>query len=640
MKLRILLLNLVISQCIFAQYKFGETPKFDINDLKREKPELEADAPAEVIYRAYRARIDTDGHMYTEVISRVKIYKKDKAEDKLSHEISLYDKSRSRENLDNLKAFTYNLVNGEVQATKVEKDSRFKSKEMKYNFVTKFTFPNVKDGSIVEYQYKIDTPFLMSLPAYRIEDTIPIKYIEYMFEYPSVLGYNISYKGELIPKFREVEKNTNYSINRFGYLNVPAHKDESFVRNNDNYRTTIKAELNSTSFEGDFFKSYGLTWKDIGKRLYENEGFGKQLNKDNLVKNLLPENILAISKPDEKMTAILQFVQNNYKWNDTNDVVASEDGIKGLLNSKTGNSADINLLLVMLLRNAGLNANPIVLSTVKNGVLLSYVPSITQLNYVIAGVEDGKNIHILDATSKFSKVGIIPLRALNDYGVLVTEKDAKLINILNSIKSVTTLTINAKLNPDGTFSGTFTDNDTNTFAMINQESYADDKTKYQKENYMERYKFPLNNLKTETLADGSFQTQANFTGDNFIDKIGNKWVFNPLLFLYLTNHNFDQTSPRNAPIEFPSRYDQIKKVTITLPEGYSFENLPASKKFRTDDNSIIYTYVVENEGKQLTIETKTSIDDISFQKEYYPVFKQIYDQVTKFEGQVVTVVKK
>ena len=49
---------------------------------------------------------------------------------------------------------------------------------------------------------------------------------------------------------------------------------------------------------------------------------------------------------------------------------------------------------------------------------------------------------------------------------------------------------------------------------------------------------------------------------------------------------------------------------------------------------------MEQKGNKLTVQTTTKIDDSSFPKEYYPAFKQIYDNITKLEGQVVTAVKK
>ena len=84
----------------------------------------------------------------------------------------------------------------------------------------------------------------------------------------------------------------------------------------------------------------------------------------------------------------------------------------------------------------------------------------------------------------------------------------------------------------------------------------------------------------------------------------------------------------------------MKKVTITIPDNYEFANVPTSKKFRTEDSAIQYSYVVTQTGNKLTVETTIKIDDTIFPKEYYPAFTQIYDNVTKMEAQVVTAVKK
>lgn len=109
---------------------------------------------------------------------------------------------------------------------------------------------------------------------------------------------------------------------------------------------------------------------------------------------------------------------------------------------------------------------------------------------------------------------------------------------------------------------------------------------------------------------------------------------------FSASEGFDQAEERRSPIELLTGYDKIKKVTITLPDGYVFENVPKSKKFRTEDNAIQYVYKVTQEGNKLTVETTTTVEDPVYPKEYYPAFKQIFDNITKMEGQVVTAVKK
>ena len=641
--MKILLFALTFCCTFLSAQKFLDVPKLSDEDVASTQSKKDAEAPAEVLYRSYHYRIDYNGYMYTDIISRVKIYKKDEAKDFLDFEISMYDNgSGSREVLSNLKGFTYNSENGKTVSTKVDGDSKFKSKEDKNYTVTKFAFPNVKDGSVVEYSYTVMTPFLGSTPMTYMEVEIPVRYVEFVFDTPKPLGYNINYKGTLTPKYREMKEANiyggEYQIYRFAYENIPAYKDENFVLNNNNYRTAIRAELNSSFIQNEL-KKYALSWTDIRKRLYDHDDFGGQLKKTILVKELLPQDIKDIANNQEKAAAILKFVQKNYTYNKEDNVI-TDKGIKNLISTKVGNVAEINLLLTMLLKNAGLNANPVVLSTVNRGLLLSYSPSIEQLNFVVASIEDKGNISLLDATSKLSKINMISPKALNYYGFIMDEKEAKQINVIFPGISETHLVVDAKMTPEGTFEGHFSDKDTNIYSMMVNNMYIDNKDDFQKE-YKDKYKFSLSNLKSGLQENDDFETSFDFNADTFVDAIGNKLVFNPLLFLYSQNHSYSQTQERKAPLEFTTKNKKIKKVTITIPEGYVFENVPKSKKFRTEDSAIQYSYVIEQKGtNQLYVEATTIIDDSVFPKEYYPAFKQIFDNITKMEGQVVTAVKK
>lgn len=641
MKKSLLFLSMLWLSTAFGQHKFLNVPDLDDADLKSEKSAKFGDVPAEILYQSVQFRIDYDGTMHQNVVSRVKIYNKDNASDYLDQEIGVYDDGHgSRETISGLKAYTHNYENGKKVSTKIAKDERYKSKEDKNYTITKFAFSNVKNGSVVEYSYSIVTPFLGSTPRILIEEEIPIRYTEFILDAPKPLGYSINYKGSLEPTNRDVaERNLyggEYNTYRFAYENVPAYKEEMYVMNNNNYKTGIKAELNSTFINGEF-KSYANSWEDIRKRLYDHDDFGGQLSKESLVKNLLSADIKSLPTM-EKAKAILKFVQKNYVYNEEDDVVAGK-GVKELISSKIGNSADINLLLVMLLRNAGINADPAVMATTNKGSLLAYNPSISQLNYVVATFNDNNKLYLLDGSYKHSEINMIAPKALNYIGLVMSKSDVKQINIVYPEVSKTYLTVDAKLGEDGTFSGNFKDRDTKLYAMVVNERYTDDADHFAK-TYKDEYKFALNNMKHGLQENNDFETSFDFTSDTFVDAIGNKMIFNPLLFLYTQNHDFKQSGERKAPLEFYSANDRIKKVTITLPEGYVFENVPKSKKFRTDDNSLQYTYLVTQEGNKLTVETITQVDDWMFPKEYYPAFTQIYDNITTLEAQVVTAVKK
>ncbi|MGX5686358.1 transglutaminase-like domain-containing protein [Chryseobacterium cucumeris] len=623
------------------KYEFLNPPKFNDADLSKTKSLLDENAPAEILYKSAYFMIDNNtGNLHKRYFYRVKIYDKDKSEDWLNLEIPIYNIGSNRESLGKFKAFTYNLENGNSVPVKVEKSSQYKSKENKYVTLTKFAFPGVKNGSILEYQYEIISPFRFMIPEVLIESDTPSLNTEYVFDTPINMSYNVNYTGGITPKYREMEERylygSQYRTYRFAYENLKGFKTEKFVRNDRNFRTKISAELNSTNF-GEL-KLYSSSWDQIGKRLYESEDFGGELKKAKLAKENIPAGISEMKTDLEKANAIFSYVQKTFTWNKDKGIY-TEDGIRKLLETKVGNAAEINLFLVMMLREAGLKADPLVISTVENGLINLVSPNVSNMNFVLAAISINDQLHIYDATSKQSSLDEIPLKNWNQYGILVTKGKTLLIQMANVKSSNTFLTVNGKINDDGSISGTYSDRDTGAYAMYVKDSYDDNAEKYKKQ-YKENFSMDFTDIDSKVLENGDFESSMKFSSPNLIDRVGKKMIINPMLFLNKNSNEFDQTEVRQYPIDFGSPITKVKKVTLEIPEGYVIEEMPKEKKIVTEDKEIEYTYSIVQKGNKLEVTTTTKINSSDYPKEYYPAFKQIWGVASKFENQVISLVKK
>jgi hypothetical protein len=623
------------------KHEFLEPPKFNDADLSKQKSALDENAPAEILYKSLHFNIDyNSGNLIKKAFYRVKIYDKDKAEDWLNLEIPLYQNGSDQETVSKMKAFTYNLENGVAVPTKVDKSSKYKSKESKYVSITKFAFPNVKNGSVIEYQYEVTSPFLFIVPEIMIETDTPSLYTEYVLDSPSNIAYNVNYTGFLNPKYREVEERTMYGMNyrtyRFGYENVKGFKTEKFVNNDKNYRTKISAELHSTNFRE--LKLYSSSWEQIKQRLYENEDFGGELKKTKLAKENMPANISGITDEVEKANAVFNYVKNTFTWNKDRGIY-TEDGIKKMLETKTGNAAEINLFLVMMLREAGIKADPLTISTVSNGLINIASPNVSNMNFVIAAIQTKDGFHLYDATSKQSSIDQLPPRDWNQFGILINKEKVQQLSMINAKTSFTYLTAEAKINDDGSISGDYSDRDTGTYAMFSKESYDDNNDKYKKQ-YKENFAIDFTSIDSKVLENGDFESKMKFSSDNLIDKIGKKMIINPMLFLNKNSNEFDQTEERKYLIDFTSPFTRIKKIILEIPEGYTIEEMPKNKKIVTDDKEIEYSYIVEQKGNKLEVISTTKVMSPNYPKEYYPAFKQIWGVASKQENQVISLVKK
>lgn len=629
---------------VYAQkHEFLKMPKFDIEDLKKTKSEIDEKAPAETLYRSIHYHIDNStGNYIKKVKYRVKIYDKDKAEDWMNLEISLYDNNQgSRETLNSIKAYVYNLEDGKIAETKVDKSSKFKSKENKYYMINKFAFPNIKNGSVIEFQYEITSPFSYEIPLTYIETDTPSEYTEYVFESPVNMSYNIDFRGSLAPKYKKVaEENTygaQYKTYRFAYENLKSFKKEKFVKNNDNYRTQIRAELHSTFFNNNL-KTYTSTWEDIRKKLWDDDEFGNQYKRERLVKEIIPKSISDEKDQHKKANLLFDFVKNSYTWNERNGF-RTDNGIKDLIKNKTGNTADLNLFLLNALRSEGIKAYPILISTIGNGFVNLTFPNLGNFNYVIACAEIDKKIYLYDATSKQAKEDILPARVWNSNGLLLRDDKAELISLTNIKESYNSHTVKAKINPDGSVSGVYQDQDEGMGALNAKERFDENQDKYKKE-YKDVFSVDFDNINSRVLDGGEFRSTMSFTSNNMIDNLGKRKIINPLLFLHQTKNDFDQEEERKYMIDFISPISKTKVVEIEIPEGYDVADLPKSKKIVTEDKEISYSYTVERKDNRIITVSEYKIASADYPKEYYPAFKQIWKVMSDSESQVMSLIKK
>ncbi len=633
-----------MSTALFAQeQKFLKMPKFNKDDLKKEKSEIEPKAPAEILYRSIHFRIDNNtGNLIKEYTYRVKIYDKDKSEDWHNLEVSLYDNnSGDREVLLNMNALVYNLEGDNVVESKVDKSSKFRSKENKYRTVNKYAFPAIKNGSILEYHYEVSSPFGYEIPLIYIELDIPSVYTEYVLDSPIQVSYNVDFTGSLVPKYQTVKEEimygSQYKTYRFAYNNLKSFKTEKFVKNNDNYRTKIRAELHST-YIGNNLKVYTSTWEDIRKKLWDHEDFGSQYKKDRLVKDLLPAAILDEKNNLTRANKILEFVKTNFTWNQNNGIYA-ENGVRDLIKNKTGNDSDLNLMLTAMFRSANITAYPILISTVRNGSVNLTFPNLGNFNYVIVGAEINKVFYLFDATSKQSQANLLPSRVWNDNGLLMKDDKAEIISLTNIYIGHNSHTVKAKINPDGTVSGAYQDQDEGMFAMNAKENFDENPDKYKKQ-YKENFSVDFGSVNSRVINEEEFRSTMAFTSNNMIDVIGKKMILNPLLFLQQTKNDFDQQDERKYRIDFISPMSKTKIVEIEIPEGYDVAELPKNKKIVTEDKEISYSYTIEKKDNKILTVSEYNIASGNYPKEYYPAFKQIWKVISDCESQVMSLIKK
>ena len=419
----ILIACLAITVPLFAQ-RGSDIPGFgkvEKADLEMKTCEFDEKAEAVVLFDVGELYCDlsaSGSSMTLERHVRIKILK-DKGKSQADIKIRYYS-YRNIEYIKNLSAQTYNLdAAGNITTTKVEKKLIFDKTIDKFHSDQVFTFPEVKAGSIIEYKWTQAWSGI-SLENWYFQRDVPVKYSRYRVDFPNEIEV---YSTPLcvLPYESKKDDKSLRAIQVYSMKNIPALRDEPYISCDKDYLQRIEFRflaLNTPTRRESLIK----TWPERIKTLMEDEDFGVQLKRniprtadlDTLLKN--------ITDPYRKMVIIHEYVRKNMEWNGYSNIWAL-NGVRAAWKDKKGTSGEINLILVNLLKDAGLSAHAILVSTREHGVVSSAVADIGQFDKVLAYVEIGDNPYVLDATEKYTPSHLIPMDVMYSEGLVIEKPE-------------------------------------------------------------------------------------------------------------------------------------------------------------------------------------------------------------------------
>lgn len=495
--------------------------------------------------------------------------------------------STTKESLENMNGATYNLENGNIVTSKLNKDAKFTEEVNKNYTYKKFALPNVKEGSIIEFKYRIKSDFIFTLRGWSFQSNIPTLWSEYSVTIPEYFIYKFNQNGnQFVENTQHQEVQVTYipnlssraTLDKFVAQNVPALKSEPYISNIDDYKRTLDFELRSTHFPNSFFKDYTSTWPKIITGLVEDENFGGFIKRNSYAKANL---VQIIKNEKDSLTianAIYDYVKKNLKWDNNYNIYSKETNPKNIFDKKTGNSADINLSLISLLREAKFNISPILISTRSNGKHPGF-PTLTKFDNVIGLLKIGDKTYKLDATQKDMPFGLINYQNLNHEGLAlnIDSKEGGWISTESEIGDEVAHTYYLNLNKEHKLTGNITSNIKGYKALserinyrnaINQsdfiKSYKSDKTG------LEITQFKVENL--DSLNQDFVQYMDVEIEDN-VEEAGNLVYFSPLLY-ERTKENPFKFDERLYPVDFAHPIKESYKIILNYPEDYTIETLP------------------------------------------------------------------
>jgi hypothetical protein len=363
----------------------------------------------------------------------------------------------------------------------------------------------------------------------------------------------------------------------------------------------------------------------------EDEDFGKILNSNRFIDDTVQNLCKDITSKKEMALVIYNYVQKRMQWNEYYNLLASR-GLKKPFMERKGNSAEINLLLTLMLKTAKLHAYPVMFSTRDNGKAITFYPTISKFNSVLTKLEIDGEIFLLDATDEYCPMGILPPNDINGDGRVVDDLNGDWVKIEAKGKYIESKSYMLAISQEGKFTGKIMGSYDGYAGNIYRTSLSHEKSN---DDYIRKLQ---ENTKGLTVSSYLISNKLNIykpvhdslnveISDN-ADIIGDKILFKPLLFESIEKNKYT-LEDRKYPVDYNFPITESYFFEYTLPEGYQVESLPQTTIIKMPDNSISMTYSVTSENNKIRVVYRRTINKILFLPEEYKNLKEMYDQIVK-----------
>lgn len=647
--------------------KWGEIPPEDLN-MTTYAPDTAAEAVVlgnfgdlEIDFSRGDIRYNYEQHRRVKILKRSGFEKGDVT-------ISFYKKGEKVSNLQ-AQVFTpdgkkYSLKPADVFEEAVNENwSRMR-----------FSAPNLAEGAVMEYRYTLNSQYFFQLPEWYFQEDIPTRWSEYHLAVPDWLRYVVLSQGVdanvlvttqgkqrmLVPGYQTeqvgvtgaatVQKGydqVDAEIKFYRYLmkDVPALRPEPFITTMDDYFARVRFQLGATAFPNRAIEPVMGSWEKASKDLLEHERFGQQVSKSKHFKRAneaLQGQLATAPNNDEKVLLIYNFLNNTMNWSERYSYMATSN-LEDCFEQKKGNSAELNLLFLALLKANGIRCHPLLLSTRDHGRAIDLYPIMDQFNHVAVLVEHGGQLVVADIGSPYRTLGFPRTESLNGRAWLVDEAKPEWIDLPalsgSSIKLAT-----LKLDENGQATGTLQYRISGYDAFTWREKIAaqKDKTAMMKTALSEQYPdISLEDVKAEAPEDLSKPVNIAFkcTLPEMAAANGDLLYLSPVIDPLFTENPF-KLEDRKFPVDIPYIFSDKFVLQLELPEGFALEEAPEPIKAALPNNGGSFQYTLSQNGNKLNLVTEIKIAQLRFEPEAYAGLRHFFNLLLEKQQNPIVLKRK
>lgn len=574
--------------------------------------------------------------------------------------------NKGPEKLVSLDITDHYLENGAVIEKKYDTKDQLKNinQQMRSSIGRSITY---SQDCIVDLSYTIQSFYIANIRGWNFQTTVPCLYSEYSVSIPDMYGYATLRLGSIPLETRASDNRMqSFAVRKFagpaGYetggvahdelynINVLMHDRKWILRNApaiyfDIHRATHTSQINSVEFQWTEIRNNNQApqpvmdgWKWVRERLLAQEEFGLAYLSEN---EWLDAPVASLTKglvgAEEKAKSCYTWVRDNFKCTDQSEIyLTNGHSLKDIFQSKKGSVSDINLLLIAILRKAGIQANPVLLSWRTSGAIYFDYPILHKFNYLVVEADLLDKKVLLDAAEPLLGFGLLHPECYNGPAWVIEQEQVRKINISadNYLEEQQTI-VNIKVHDQGlTGSISKTYGIPGSFQIrqkikesgeisvgISLQQALGSKTK------MSDLTIDSILLIDEPIAI-NYEIQVKAKGDSL--------VFEPVF----SDENLWPINPdRTDPVEMPYTRNLVYVMNLEMEKGYQVVKLPKSVKYQMNGQEAVFEFQCVQSGQAIQLRSKIQIKKANFSEEAIGALRD-YIQFVKHKLYEPIVIKK
>lgn len=626
--LLLLILSMTVTIVEGQEMRFG---KYSLAEINLTEVDFEPEANA-VVLEEFSKNQFMGGIQHTNVHRRIKILK-ESGKSNGDVKIVYYFGGDGVETIQKFNAQIMNIINGKEEVITLSKKDYFEVDRENGWKEIRFTFPNVREGSILEYEYlKIDNNITF-LDSYLFQNEVPTLKSVYFLDIPAYLTYRILLQGD-------ATINTEYKTNKAGVYkwtltNLRSIFGEPYMSHYMDYLEKVEFQLAGYSFKNNTIDGYGTStvgykeilgsWQELSNTIREIPAFNSYLNPNNTMEERLKDFRISSDSETDRAKEIYKYVTEKFKFDGKSGDIPSQN-LKSLLDFGRGSRAEINLSLLAHLNANKIESFPVLISSKGNGrSTLVEAPFAGQFNQLILLVKaDGKEFFV-DATDPKIPFGYLPLENHSSSGFILLEKESGLRPIQLTHRSGIKQMNNIKANEKGELTSE------STIRFLDYEALAVSKQNESKGE--DEFKKEFFNKTGGEYVDFVFEEtneprkQLNAKIKSLLTTTASETIFLiPFQYQRWTENPF-KSEYRSFPVDFNYVFSDNYSTMIDIPEGFELDDFPEETAINTPGDAAFFSYKITNLDGKVHINATLDLRKKIIEASHYPELKYFMEIV-------------